>query len=196
MVIVMKKPVYGVGVDDTDYQKFKKVNGKTTYLCEIYKKWQNMLSRCYSVAYKKINPSYDGVTVCDEWLLFSNFKAWVESQKWQGCDLDKDLISPSAKQYNPESCCFVTPALNAFIVNRKPSSLGFPVGVGYDNRNGTYSSYCNNPFSRKKERLGTFKDANSAHKAWKARKLELAKVIAEKEPDERAAKALVNRYLK
>lgn len=195
MVIVMAKLLYGVGVDDTEYQKSKRSHdGKLVILCQIYRKWQNMLGRCYNQAYKKTNPAYDGVTVCEEWMVFSNFKSWVESQPWKDRDIDKDLLNPNSKQYSPDNCCFISHKLNKFIVDRKPSSYGMPVGVRYDGRYGNYVANCNNPILNKKEHVGVFNTPQEAHLAWKARKLELAIELGKLEPDERVLPALIRKY--
>jgi hypothetical protein len=194
MVIVMRKLLYGVGLDDTSYQKSKKINGISFDVCPIYAKWQNMLCRCYNSAYKLRHPSYNETSVCSEWLVFSAFKAWVELQSWDGRELDKDLLDPSSKEYNKESCCFISGKLNKFIVTRKASSEGLPVGVGLDKRDGTYAAYCNNPLINKKERIGTFSDPIEAHLAWKKRKLQFAIELGSLEPDKRVLPALIKRY--
>ena len=53
-----------------------------------------MLQRCYSPKNHAKNPTYIGCYVAKEWLTFSNFKAWMGSQQWQGMELDKGVISP------------------------------------------------------------------------------------------------------
>ncbi len=191
----MTKLLYGVGVDDTDYQKSKRdPSGKAVVLCQIYRKWQNMLCRCYNQAYRDKHPSYIGTSVCEEWLTFSRFKQWAELQAWSGNELDKDLLDPLCGEYNKDSCCFISGRLNKFIVQRKPSSYGMPTGVRYDERYGNYVANCNNPFLNKKEHLGVFNSPYDAHLAWKARKLEFAIELGKLESDERALPALIRKY--
>lgn len=190
----MKMKIYGVGIDDTQYKKTKKFEGKSVFLCEHYKRWVAMLGRCYLESFISKHESYRGASVCDEWITFSNFKKWSEENFREGCQLDKDLLGNGSKVYSPENCCFISQSLNKFITERKPSNLGLPVGVGFENGKSKFVAFCNNPFTKKKERLGSFDTAESAHLAWKSRKLQLALMIAESEPDKRIANALINKY--
>lgn len=52
-----RKPVFGLGINDANY----KVTG-----CPYYKKWTNMLMRCYCKTYLDKNPSYEGSSVSEE----------------------------------------------------------------------------------------------------------------------------------
>lgn len=51
--------------------------------------WRSMLSRCYSKKYQEKEPSYIDCSVCEEWLLFSNFKKWFDENYVDGYALDK-----------------------------------------------------------------------------------------------------------
>lgn len=59
--------VYGYGICDITGIE----NGKQM---KYYETWKGMLRRCYSELYHKKEPTYKECSVCDEWLLFSNFK--------------------------------------------------------------------------------------------------------------------------
>ena len=76
------KLVSGVGINDADYevQKYTVVSGKRKriWICPYYITWTHMLQRCYSEKSQLKHPTYKGCTVCDEWLIFSNFKTWME----------------------------------------------------------------------------------------------------------------------
>lgn len=55
----------------------------------VYQKWRGMLYRCYNEEYHKTNPTYIGCTVCERWLILSNF---VEDfPNIDGYDRDKFL---------------------------------------------------------------------------------------------------------
>ena len=82
------KKVYGVGINDADYT-IKPTIENNRSKCMYYEKWIKMLQRCYSKSYQEKHPSYKGCSVCEEWLTFSNFKAWMETQDWKGKSLDK-----------------------------------------------------------------------------------------------------------
>lgn len=47
-----KKLVFGVGINDADYNVYKTgiVDGKQTvlWICPFYRKWKDMMMRCYS----------------------------------------------------------------------------------------------------------------------------------------------------
>lgn len=118
------KLVHGVGVNDANYpvvnySSTNKITGKPTQtICIFYNTWKAMLERCYSESLKRRRPSYIGCTVCEEWLLFSNFKVWMETQDWKGNQLDKDLLIEHNKVYSPETCLFLSREVNSFLTSR------------------------------------------------------------------------------
>ena len=87
----------------------------------IYRTYSHMLERCYSEKLHKKYPTYKNCTVCERWLLLSNF---VEDfYKIDGYDkekflngelcLDKDIKSNGQnKEYSLENCIFVSNAEN------------------------------------------------------------------------------------
>lgn len=126
--IARNKLVYGVGNNDSSYAVKQTVNGKTK-ICPFYRKWTNMLERCYSARYHKKNPTYKDCTVCDEWLSFELFRSWMILQKWQGMHLDKDIINYRNKIYSPKNCCFIPKELNLLLTNCRESKKELPLGV-------------------------------------------------------------------
>lgn len=186
------KLIQGVGVNDADYEIGSIVNGKRKQ-CPYYTKWQSMIVRCYSLKYQMEYPTYQGCTVCDEWLTFSNFKAWMETQDWRGKHLDKDLLVQGNKVYSPETCVFVDSMVNLFTIDSAATRGNYPLGV-YLHECGKYRARCSNPFTKRGECLGLFICPNQAHVAWKKRKHELACQLADLQTDERVAKALRVRY--
>ncbi len=186
------KFVFGNGINDADYKV--RVNGK---LCPYYKKWLNMLCRCYDDTYAERNTSYTDCIVCPEWLTFSNFSGWVDGQPnkdWQSSCLDKDLFLKSSKIYSPETCVFVDNKVNSFIVTRKGMRGEYLIGVDYHTLGNKFNSRCNDPFKVNKPYLGLFKTELEAHKAWQAKKHEYACQLAELQEDPRVAEALRQRY--
>ena len=188
------KLVHGVGVNDADYAVRPAINGKSV-MCQFYDVWSGMLKRCYSEKYQTKRPTYIGCKVCDEWLTFSNFKAWMETQDWKGKELDKDLLVKGNKVYSPETCVFVDRVTNGFMTDCGASRGEWPIGAYFDKRAGRFRAKCCNPFTRKDEHLGCFNFPNQAHLAWKSRKHELALQLADLQNDQRVAKALRARYL-
>ena len=191
----VKKLVFGVGINDADYAVKPTVNGNRVW-CPYYRKWFDMLARCYSAKYHKIQPTYIGCTVCEDWIYFSRFRAWMETQDWEGKQLDKDFLFSGNKVDSPSSCVFVDQVVNKFITDHGAKRGEWPIGVCFDKPTGKFRALCCNPFTSKKEHLGRFIDPIQAHQAWKNRKHDLAVQLAESEyvTDERVAEALRGRY--
>lgn len=199
----MRKLIYGVGVYDADYSAQKcvyfgrsngKQNRKVVWRCPFYQVWTSMLTRCYNDKYKLKQPSYKGVTVTDEWHLFSNFKVWMETQDWEGKQLDKDLLVRGNKIYSPETCIFVTRQVNVFLTDRSNDRGDLPIGVAFHKASGKFCANCSNPVTLKREWLGLFGCPEEAHRCWLSKKLEHAHTLAALQTDLRVAKALVDRY--
>jgi len=155
-----------------------------------------MLKRCYYAKHQEKYPTYVGCSVSEDWLTFSNFKAWMEKQDFEGKQLDKDLLFEDNKVYSAETCVFVSPLVNTFTVDRGLDRGEWLIGAHWDKARAKFRAQCSNPFTKKRERLGSFTSEQEAHEAWLKRKLELARELAEIQTDPRVAKALIDRYSK
>lgn len=200
-----KKLVYGVGNNDADYsvaitEVIGYVDGKRkqkrVWGCPYYEVWANMLKRCYSAKLHERQPAYKGCSVSDEWITFSVFKNWMMDQEWEGLQLDKDLLIEGNKIYSPETCVFVTQAVNLFTTDRGAARGEWLIGVDWNKRDSKFRAQCRNPITKKNENLGCFTSELDAHEAWLKRKLELAHELAAIQTDPRVAKALIDRYSK
>lgn len=198
-----KKLVYGVGLNDEDYavqkhEELGSVDGKRkkkrVWFCPYYQTWASMLGRCYSAEHQDRYPTYKGCTVAAEWLTFSNFKAWMKMQDFEGKHLDKDILFEGNKVYSSDTCVFVTPTVNLFTTDSGASRGEWLIGVVWEKRREKFRALCRNPFNKKKEHLGYFDCEKEAHNAWIKRKLELAHELAAIQTDQRVAKALIDRY--
>ena len=195
-----RRLVKGVGINDADYNLEKKelINGKhkTVWKCRYYSTWVNMLARCYSEKGQLNRPTYKGCSVCDEWLIFSNFKAWMETQDWEGKHLDKDLLKVGNKVYCPEYCIFVDQKINTFVTDSGATRGECMIGASWHKRAGKFESRCSNPLTGDNEYLGLFTNEMQAHLTWKSRKHELACLLADSEycTDPRLSEALRKRY--
>ena len=148
-----------------------------------------MLKRCYSVSYLRKNPSYYGTVVCDEWLTYSNFKQWCITKYIPGYELDKDIIGGDKKIYSPETCCFVPTALNGCLKEgQKRKQKENPLGTSYhkkhkdmiNERSKPYEAQIKKYYNKSQIKLGMFKTAKEAHKAWqKAKRDYLLELIEE-----------------
>ena len=118
------KLVYGHGTNDLDGPV--KVNGKTL---KFYHAWTDMLRRCYSGEYQDRFPTYIVCSVCDEWLLLSNFKEWFDVNYHEGMELDKDILIQGNKIYCPEACRFVPQYINSLLTDAGAARGAYPLGV-------------------------------------------------------------------
>lgn len=116
------KKVYGVGVNDAEYSVFNT-------RCPIYKCWEKMLGRCYSVKVQAKQPSYVGCYVHPDWLTFSTFAAWYKQRTCLGAFLDKDLLVPRNKIYGPDTCLLVSREVNNLLTARQACRGELPIGV-------------------------------------------------------------------
>lgn len=198
-----KKLVYGVGINDADYviQKMETVgyiNGKQkkklVWICPYYRAWTAMLKRCYSAKYQECKPTYADCTVAEDWLTFSNFRAWAEAQDWEGKEIDKDLLFEGNKVYSSETCVLVTQTVNKFTTDSGATRGEWLIGVSLHKQTGKFVARCSNPITKKYEHLGLFTCELEAHKAWVKRKLELAYELAAIQTDQRISKALIDRF--
>lgn len=186
-----KKLVCGVGINDADYIVQPNVMGKQIP-CPYYQVWCSMLKRCYST--KRLNkfPTYRGCYVCEEWLTFSNFKAWMETQDWKGKHLDKDILTVDNKLYSRLHCVFVSDDVNLFVTDCRASRGKYMIGVSWHKASNKFISQCSNGDT---VYLGLFSTELEAHLTWKAYKHQLACKLADEQTDLRVAAALRQRYL-
>lgn len=198
----MSKLVFGVGYNDScnPVTRQEKVNGKwkTTWMCPYYRRWSEMLRRCYSEEVKRVNPTYKGCNVSDDWKLFSNFKSWMKQQVWEGLQLDKDVLLEGNKLYSETTCVFIHNIVNTFLNDSGMARGRYLLGVSLDKRltSKPYRSQIGNPFTKNLEYLGMFSNEQEAHEAWRSRKYELAVELSKSAyvTDERVATALVERF--
>ena len=186
--------VYGVGINDADYEVYPRVDGKV-FRCPYYATWISMLGRCYSDEFQDRQPTYKGCSVHPDWISFMNFRKWMMKQDWQGKALDKDLLVKGNKVYSPSACVFVDAMTNTFTIDCGRSRGEYPLGVNFHKHRGKFQANCRNPFTNKKEYLGLFTCEHQAHLAWRKRKHELACKLAESQTDARVAEALRRMYL-
>lgn len=145
----VKRPVYGVGINDTNF----------VFETKDYKIWRNMLERCYCEKTQNKYPTYKGCEVCEEWKLFSNFKKWFRDNYVEGWELDKDILSINNKIYSTETCCFVPREINSLL---RRSNVNKFVGI-YPTKTGKYFSTIR--VEGKQKRLGVFNSFDEAKNA-------------------------------
>lgn len=163
--------VHGVGVNDSMQPVHTFVNGvKTT--CPFYKKWADMLQRCYSQKYQNRYPRYKGCSVHPSWFSFQTFKGWMKTKDWKGKHLDKDIKVFGNKIYGPETCIFIENNVNTLFNTREGAESDLPVGVSV-NKYGKYETGCS--FGSGRVHIGTYssvKDASLAYISAKSKYIE------------------------
>jgi len=82
----------------------------------IKKCWVRMIRRCYDK--QSCYSTYSNCSVCEDWLIFTNFASWYKEHYREGWQLDKDILSNGEKIYSPETCCFVPIEINSIFTSR------------------------------------------------------------------------------
>lgn len=199
-----KKLVFGVGIKDENLVTTVFVNGKSK-MCPYYQRWYDMFRRCYSETYQKNNPSYKGCSVCNEWLTFSNFKKWMETQDWENKTLDKDLLDPSNNVYCPEKCIFVDICINCLFLDAPTKRGKLMLGVCYVNKKKDMVNEYKKPYracvreygNKKQIHISSFVSEFDAHRAWQKAKLNnLDKVKDIYKNDDAVVMIITQRYNK
>lgn len=193
----MTKLVHGVGINDAGYTvaRSSRASGKCVqlWICPFYNTWKGMLERGYSEKCKKRCPTYRDVTVCEEWHRFSNFRAWMIEQDWEGKQIDKDLLVEGNKIYSPTTCVFVSKRTNTFCLESNASRGEWPVGVYRHKRDQKFVAAIGD-LAGMRRYIGAFGCPLEAHRAWLKEKRVLAVIIAAEQSDPRVAEAIIKRY--
>ena len=160
----LKPTVCGVGINDV----------RGSWREAYYKHWSKMMNRCYSSNWHVRKPTYKECTVDPRWHHLSDFKRWYEQQgDVTGKQLDKDIISPGNKVYGPDTCLFVSPALNSFFLKRDNDRGLYLIGVSFNKWHQKFESRVSDNVSKRKLHLGFFNTELEAHQAWMNKKKEL-----------------------
>lgn len=167
--LLRRKLKYGVGLNDSDYITQPSI-GDARVRCPAYSAWCEVIKRGYCSKYKAKYPTYEGVIVCDDWLVFSNFREWFIQNHVDGYELDKDFIG-NGKLYSPENCIYMPNWLNSFLTNCNNKGVCL---TGVHKVRNKYRAECQNQVTGIREHLGYFHYEEEAHIAWKNFKLHLA----------------------
>jgi len=175
----------GIGINDMDYDVFKRLPDGKVWHCPIYRYWANMLTRVqhkerkYSYDYDvNFGSSYNDVSVDPSWLIFSNFHKWVSSQDYEGKSLDKDILGDGTL-YSEGTCCFVPNSINTLIHGKKTRRKG----VSHDYMAGTSyvgtSWYWTINWSGSKYAHGKANSEIEAHQCWQFHKSKLIRKVSD-----------------
>ena len=179
--ISKRRRLFGIGVNDAPYlTSSTNVPSSKMIRCPFYRRWTNMLARCYSSKYHEKFPTYIECTVTDEWFTFSIFRLWMENQDWNGMELDKDILVPGNKVYAPEYCVFIPKSLNKLLTDSRAKRGDFPIGVCFDSREKKFRATCR--VNSKKNHLGHFSTPEAASLAYRQFKSSLIVEAADRYP--------------
>lgn len=185
-----EKRTFGIGyLGEGEYNPSKNKN--------IFKRWQNMLGRCYSKASVKYNPTYDCAEVSDEWLCFQNFAKWYNENYYEIKNnkmcLDKDILKKGNKIYSANTCIFVPEIINNLFVKSDKTRGEYPIGVTYNKEiNKFESKYTNKNKTIKLGYYNTPKEAFDEYKKYKEKHIkEVAEEYKNKIPN-KLYKAMIN----
>lgn len=176
--------VYGVGIIGIKYPV--SINSIRT---KEYCVWHSLTKRCYDPKTREKQPTYQNVSICEEWLLFENFCDWLRSQpnfdKWLNGSrwaLDKDILIKRNKVYSPDTCCLVPQNVNCLFLKREAQRGKYPIGVRY--REDGFMAVCRNPFLDKAEEIGLYSTPENAfYQGYKPYKEDIIKRVAQIEYD-------------
>lgn len=155
-------------------------SGRDDKKSRSYKTWSSIVQRCYNDATILTSPTYSDVFVSDEWLIYSNFKAWFDANYVEGWHVDKDIINACASRlYSEENCAFVPQEINSLLLScTKTYNSKLPQGVIL---NCTGTMYRARVSKRGKYvSLGTYPTKECAFEAYREAKVEYIRELADK----------------
>ena len=145
---------HGIGIVDIDTMVSKGIQSKS------YKAWCDMLWRVGT------HRAYVDVTICNEWLTYSNFKRWFDSNYLDGWEIDKDILSNDSKMYSPSTCIYVPKEVNNFFVCRKTE---LPVGVSWCKEKQKYKAQIS--IGNRNKFIGRYNTVSEASEEYKKYKV-------------------------
>lgn len=181
--------VRGVGINDIDGSPYlRDSDNKIIHTYPFYAKWCSLLDRLYIYSHTERGKAYKGCTLCEDWLYFSKFKSWMENQDWIGKEIDKDILG-GGKLYSPETCIFILPMTNKFLIDKSRYHGDYMQGVYLPKKSNKYVGQYSSPFSNKRI-TKVFEKEIDAHIFYLKGKISVGDRLAELETDPR-----VKRYL-
>lgn len=165
----LRDGIFGKGIQDIPNAQRDPLYKK------VYSRWYNLLQRCYSANFHKNHPTYVNVTMCEDWLTFSNFYYWLTSfDNWENLEIDKDLLS--GNYYSPETCLLLPKKLNTFLTFSQKTNTNM-IGVNYytpkGQKEGVFRATISVKYKGKpsNKHLGHFSTPLEGHLAWLSAKI-------------------------
>ena len=115
--------------------------GKYSYTThkDSFRKWCEMIKRCYNPYELNKHPTYIDCYVEDKMLCYQNFAKWYEENSYnipnEILELDKDILYKGNKIYSENTMILVPHRINSLFVKCDSNRGIYPIGVNY------YSKY-------------------------------------------------------
>lgn len=170
------------GVGFTGVGKYRSWDG--CRMTEQYKRWVNMMKRCYDPKTHEHDASYLGCTVDPRWHNLQAFGSWYDANSVGlsgSLHLDKDILKRGNKIYGPDTCALIPDRINTMLTVIPASDL--PVGVTLRKDTGRFSARGRGANGKHKS-LGSFDCPIEAFMAYKAHKESAVKEVANEYKDE------------
>lgn len=182
---IKKGGICGVATKDADYvtcvqERLPNGARKLVWICPVYATWKSIITRSHSSNFKQKYPTYKDVTVCPEWLLFSNFRDWWIKNNVRGWQLDKDILQKGNLVYCPDSCIYVPGHINTLLTDHAAARGDYPLGVSKSQNK--FQSHVR--WGKCRKNLGYFNTPEQAHKAWQTGKIWAIKESIDKYTEE------------
>ena len=135
---------------------------------KIYKRWSDMIRRCYDPLANHYNRyGGRGITVCEEWRNLQNYGIWEEENCIDSTYvLDKDILIKHNKVYSPQTCCFIPEPINMIFCNINDKKRNLPTGVSKKGK----SYIAQIMINKEKVHLGSFDSILDAFNAYRVAK--------------------------
>lgn len=164
----MSNKTRGIGITDIS---IKDADGNKLHSYEL---WSGILGRCYSKSRLKTYPANRGLSVCEEWLTFSNFKRYYDKHYRKGTLLNRSILKPDNRIYSPEHCRFVPTHVHRLLACPNSKETEHEQGV-YLQKGKLYTSVSK---YGKKVTAGPFDTKQEAYVAYKASKENYVQEVA------------------
>ena len=175
-----KKPVEGIGINDVEFACQPSIAGKQVRY-KLYKTWHAMLTRGFNQTTKINRPTYKDASVDSDWLYFSNFLTWALPKYIDGYVLDKDIKYRDNKIYSADTCLFVPPNINTFVLTNRGDLEDHSLALGVSLINSKcFCARIKDPFTNKRKHLGVFSTEIEAHNAWRLQKITYGRQLSTK----------------
>jgi len=173
------RKVYGVGINDIP--NIAKTGNPNFWM---YTLWKGVLARSFSKKLKKQHETYNDVTCCDDWFVFSNFMNDIRkienfdkysSESWH---LDKDILVKGNKIYSKDTVCFVPSEVNNLVIKSNKTRGDMPIGLSIHKDSGKIQVRVSK--GGRSVFLGKFNNINDAFSKYKKEKELYIKYVAMK----------------